>query len=396
LSPGEQLTVLVADEPGEVRESLTELLEGAPDMRVAAVAANAAEALRLSCIHRPSAVLVGGRLPGDAMSAIREIRQAVPGAAVLAYAEEAEPAGVQEAVEAGATSYLVAGHRGEAMLDALRHAAAGRSTLSPAAATAVVQQLGVSPAGMRERRIRARRRSELERFIRGDGLTVALQPVFDLGSGAVVAVEALARFDTGALESPSLWFARAAEEGVGAELELAALRAGLRVLGELPTEMSLALNVSPHIAAGTAFGELIAAVPAERIILELTEHAAVEDYAELALAFAALRDRGVRIAVDDAGAGFASLRHVLMIEPDYLKLDISLCAGVARDRRRRALARALLGFARETDIRTIAEGIECDEDLDALAELGVEYAQGYHLAPPASLDELSGLAHGLS
>lgn len=388
--PGEQiLRVLIADEPGPVREALSLQLEHDGGFELTAVAANAAEALRLSCIHRPDAVLVGRALPGGSTTAIAEIRQAVPGAAVLAYTAEVEPRGVREALEAGAMSYVVRGERDEALTEALREAGRGNSTLSPAAASAMVRELSVSTATRREHRRRARRRSALERFVRGEGLSVHMQPIFELRSGVVSGVEALARFDGGISAGPSVWFAEASQEGLGPALELAAVRTALRAFEGLPQALCLSINVSPQVAASEAFGELVAQAPAGRLIVELTEHAAVEDYSGLAERFATLRARGLRVAVDDAGAGFASLRHVLLIEPDYLKLDISLCAGVAGDRRRRALARALLAFAQETGTRTVAEGIETGEDLETLRELGVDYAQGFHLARPGSLESLS-------
>lgn len=380
--PGESVRVVLADEPGTARSALALLLESRPEFDLAGVAGNAAEALRLACIHRPRTALIGRTLPGDSSTAIREIRQAVPDLSVVAYTTDPEPRGVREAVEAGAMSYIVRDEQDEEIVEALRAAARGRSVLSAAAASAVVDELSVAPGAVRERHRRSRRRARLERYVRGDGLSVVVQPIFDLASGTPTAFEALARFNGGGSEGPSVWFAEAADEGLGAALELAAARAALGVLHELPGDVLLGINVSPHVAALPEFAAMVRDLPSRRVVLELTEHAAVEDYAGLSSAFGELRARGLRVAVDDAGAGFASLRHVLMIEPDYLKLDISLCRGIARDRRRRALARALVAFARETDIETIAEGVESADDLEVLRDIGVQYAQGYHLASP--------------
>jgi EAL domain-containing protein (putative c-di-GMP-specific phosphodiesterase class I)/AmiR/NasT family two-component response regulator len=382
-------TVLVADVPGPACDALTLLVEQSEEFELAGVAGNAAEALRLSCIHRPDAVLIGRALPGDSTVALTEIRQAVPEAGLLVFTGEAEPSGVREAVEAGAMSYLVSGERDEAIREALREAARGNSTFSRAAATAVVRELSVAPYRTREYRRRSRRRDRLERFVRGEGVTVVLQPIFSLPTGAPVAVEALARFDGSPAAGPSVWFAEAAREGMGQALELAAVDAALDALALVPPHVCMSLNVSPSVAATGGFADRVAAAPAHRLIVELTEHAAVEDYGLLAAALEALRGAGLRVAVDDAGAGFASLRHVLLVEPDFVKLDISLCSGVATDRRRRALARALLAFAQETEIATVAEGIERPEDLSALTQLGVDWAQGFHLAPPAPAGELT-------
>jgi EAL domain-containing protein (putative c-di-GMP-specific phosphodiesterase class I) len=116
--------------------------------------------------------------------------------------------------------------------------------------------------------------------------------------------------------------------------------------------------------------------------VEITEQAQVEDYDELNVALGHLREVGVRIAVDDAGAGYASLRHILRLEPDVIKLDKSLVRNVHRDRPRRALATALISFAAEIGATIVAEGIESAEELDALRDLGVTFGQGYHLARP--------------
>jgi EAL domain-containing protein (putative c-di-GMP-specific phosphodiesterase class I) len=124
---------------------------------------------------------------------------------------------------------------------------------------------------------------------------------------------------------------------------------------------------------------------AKRIVVEITEHEPVDDYEELASALRPLRDLGVRIAIDDAGAGYASLRHTLAVDPDIVKVDISLTAGIEHDRAKRALASALISFADEMDITIVAEGIETEASLQALLELGVRYGQGFHIARPAPL-----------
>jgi EAL domain-containing protein (putative c-di-GMP-specific phosphodiesterase class I) len=128
------------------------------------------------------------------------------------------------------------------------------------------------------------------------------------------------------------------------------------------------------------------AVNAERLVVEITEHEPVEDYDALARSLQPLRDLGVRIAIDDAGAGYASLRHTLALAPDMVKVDISLTRSIDIDRGRRAIASALISFADEMDMTIIAEGIETEAELATLLDLGVRYGQGYHLAEPAALE----------
>jgi EAL domain-containing protein (putative c-di-GMP-specific phosphodiesterase class I) len=131
--------------------------------------------------------------------------------------------------------------------------------------------------------------------------------------------------------------------------------------------------------------ELVAGLDDGRIVFEITEHHAIEDYVALRPLLDGLRAQGARLAVDDAGAGFASLRHTLQLSPDFIKLDISLIRGIDHEPRQRALAAGLIAFANDVGAAIIAEGIETAGELAALRELGVPYGQGFHLAPPAAL-----------
>jgi EAL domain-containing protein (putative c-di-GMP-specific phosphodiesterase class I) len=226
--------------------------------------------------------------------------------------------------------------------------------------------------------------SRIRSVLDDDEVNVEFQPVFDLTDNSVVSLEALARFWREPLRSPSEWFAEAAEVGLGAELELAAIEAALERLAEFQPDVALAINVSPATALHPRFFELVLGV-ADRLVIEITEHAQVEDYDQLADALAPLRACGARLAIDDVGAGFASLRHILRLEPDIVKLDLSLTHEIARDPAREALAYSLVRFADGIDATIAAEGIESSEDLALLRSLGVAYGQGFYLARPSSL-----------
>lgn len=122
-----------------------------------------------------------------------------------------------------------------------------------------------------------------------------------------------------------------------------------------------------------------------RLAIELTEHAPVADYDALCEGLTPLRRQGMQLVVDDAGAGFASLRHILRLAPDAIKLDRMLVGGIHRDRAKRALASALVAFTRDMGTTIIAEGIESREELDVLRELGVSHGQGFYLGRPLPL-----------
>ena len=215
-------------------------------------------------------------------------------------------------------------------------------------------------------------------------ISMVFQPIFDLASSQMVGVEALARFSATPNQTPDKWFAEAASLGLGADLEMLAVRAAVSQIDALAPGAYMAVNVSPSTAIESALARVVAA-GGHRIVVELTEHAAVEEYDQLIDALQPLRSLGARVAVDDAGSGYASLRHILRLRPDIIKLDIDLTRGINIDPARRALASALVGFANEIGASVVAEGIETDLELDTLRQLQVRMGQGYHLARPGPL-----------
>lgn len=147
------------------------------------------------------------------------------------------------------------------------------------------------------------------------------------------------------------------------------------------------MNSSPElILTGRLHPLLDQMADLSRLVLEITEHAAVHDYVALALSLSPFRRRGARLAVDDAGAGYSSMRHILNLAPEIIKLDISLTQHIDSDAKRRALAKGLTSFAHEIGSLVIAEGVERPEELDMLQRLGVDCAQGYLLSKPLELE----------
>jgi EAL domain-containing protein (putative c-di-GMP-specific phosphodiesterase class I) len=122
--------------------------------------------------------------------------------------------------------------------------------------------------------------------------------------------------------------------------------------------------------------------------VELTEHERIDDYDAVRAALQRL-GTNVKLAIDDAGSGFASLRHIFALQPAYVKLDIEWVRGIDRDPVRRALVSGLVYFGLETGCELIAEGIETDAELAALRELGIQLGQGYLLGQPVPGEELA-------
>ncbi|MDP3691410.1 EAL domain-containing protein, partial [Bradyrhizobium sp.] len=215
---------------------------------------------------------------------------------------------------------------------------------------------------------------------------VVYQPIRDIRSGQVVGFECLTRFSGVPTRPPNEWFGEAAEVGLGRELELAAIRAAAGALGSLPDHLHLAMNASVETIMSREFADVMNELPPERIVIEITEHSDVENYEHLLRALLPLRQRGFRLAVDDAGAGYSSLRHILNLQPDFIKLDMGLIRNIDVDPARRALASALIGFARETGSVIIAEGVETASEFETLQLIGVEQVQGYFLGRPMPLE----------
>jgi EAL domain-containing protein (putative c-di-GMP-specific phosphodiesterase class I) len=235
------------------------------------------------------------------------------------------------------------------------------------------------------RKAQEEKRVRVAALIERADLSIAYQPICDMASGDVVGFECLSRFSGAPQRGPDRWFAEAAEVGLGAELELTAIRMALSALSLLPDTTYLAVNVSPETIRRGDLHTAFVGLPAHRIVVEVTEHAQISDYDEIRAPLESLRRRGIRLAVDDAGAGYASLRHILNLRPDLIKLDMGLTRNISLDPARRALASALITFAKETQSQIIAEGVETAAELATLRALGADKAQGYHLGRPMPL-----------
>jgi EAL domain-containing protein (putative c-di-GMP-specific phosphodiesterase class I)/CheY-like chemotaxis protein len=235
----------------------------------------------------------------------------------------------------------------------------------------------------------ARTRERIRAVLADGDFGTVFQPVVDLADTSVVGYEALSRFSPGT-PGTRAWFTQASGVGLSADLETAAARRALVAAAGLPSGGFVALNVSP----ATLVAGRLADLPLDdvvragsSVVVELTEHVPVSDYAALAAAFAPLREAGARLALDGTGAGFAGLRHLIRLDPDVIKLDISLVAGIEADPARRALIAALLSVAGDIGAQVVAEGVETTARAAALATLGVRWAQGWLYGRPAPAEQ---------
>lgn len=234
--------------------------------------------------------------------------------------------------------------------------------------------------GILARQRRGEVRGELEAVLEQHAFEPVFQPIVDLAYGTTVGHEALTRFHDGT--RPDRRFADAAAVGLGLELETACLTAAIAVSTRLPGTGWLSLNVSPDLLLeGQRLKECLRA-SVRPTVIEVTEHVAIEDYTAFRAAVASI-GAGVRVSVDDAGAGFASFRHILELRPDFVKLDMGLVRGIDHDDVRQALVAGIVYFARKSGCQLIAEGIETPGERDQLRLLSVDLGQGYLLGRPA-------------
>lgn len=225
-------------------------------------------------------------------------------------------------------------------------------------------------------------RAEVQGVISARAFTPVFQPIVNLASGEYVGYEALTRFSDGT--RPDLRFLAADKVGMMVQLETACLYTQIEQASRLPAGSFVSLNVSPTLALRvTPLLDVVAAVD-RPVVLEITEHAEIEDYSRLMAALNQVRSHAM-LAVDDAGAGYAGLHHILELRPQYVKLDISLVRNIDSDPARQAMVTGMARFAESVGCALIAEGIETENELTTLRLLKVEYGQGFFLAKPAPI-----------
>jgi EAL domain-containing protein (putative c-di-GMP-specific phosphodiesterase class I) len=202
-----------------------------------------------------------------------------------------------------------------------------------------------------------------------------------------VGAEALSRFPAEWGAPPDACFAEAHSVGLGHVLELLALERAAEHLDRVGGYV--AMNVSPATLLTPECGDLLARLPLARILLELSEHDPVDDYSALAEVLDPLRAGGLRLATDDVGAGFSSLRHIVVTAPDVIKIDRSIVSGLDTDAVLTTLVRSLVEFGRGCRARVVAEGIETAAEAAVLVELGVDLGQGWHFGRPGPPENLA-------
>ena len=383
---GVPVRVLIADDQEFLAAGKVAALDSLGEFELVGVAGSPLEAGGLAALTQPDVALVDVGLQGGAEVALDEILSASPTTRVLACSGLTDHAAVSGMLRAGASGSVVRDAPADKLAAALRGVPRGSRPYREANGHGLLNELldQVRETNL-ARDERERKRAEIRSVLEHGGLEIVFQPIVDLGSRAVVGHEALSRFAPSPKRGPAEWFAEAHDVGLGVELELFAIRMACERSRRLPRVSFMAVNVSPVTAVRPDLLELLDCAHVDHVVLEVTEHAPVEDYPRFRVAVGRMREHGARLAIDDAGAGFASLRHILELNAELIKLDGSLTHSLEADPRRRSLAAALIEFGRESGAAVLAEHIESELQLCELRRLGVTYGQGYHLGRPQAI-----------
>lgn len=389
LQPFRDADVLVVDDNLSNVQLLVALLERAGLRKVRSATA-AEDAMKLARASEPDLVLLDLHMPKiDGYAVLEELAASSEYVPVLVLTADTTKDAAHRALALGARDFLTKPFDATEVVLRVRNLLETRHLYKALRShnTALAGELARQSA--REQQLKRAHDEHLTR-IEGvlecdNAMSVVFQPIVDLATRAVVGLEALSRFAGEPLRSPDLWFEEATSVGLGPDLEMKAVRRAVSQLSRIPEDAFLAVNVSPELVLSHKLDELADDTICPRLVLELTEHIAVDDYGPVHDRMAALRERGARVAVDDTGAGFSSLRHILLLQPEIIKLDRSLTHGVDQDPARRALAASLVSFTNDIGASLIAEGVETAGELETLERLGAPWVQGFHIAMPEPL-----------
>ncbi len=235
-----------------------------------------------------------------------------------------------------------------------------------------------------------RYKEKLQELILKESIRTIFQPIVDFSKKKILGYEALTRGPVGTeFENPYILFDAAAESDLLFELDRLCRNTAIRNAKGLPSGQKLFINCLPSMVLDPDFRDTYLKSLLDELLLtpfnivfEITEREAIENYELFNEAVQYYKDLGFAIAVDDTGSGFSSLETVVELKPNYIKLDISLVRGIKNNMLKQELIKAILNLSSKMDSMVIAEGIETEEELNVLREIGVTIGQGFLFAKP--------------
>jgi len=370
----ERIRVLVADDDDAVVDVLRSLIESQGDLRFVGYANDTESAIALAVEEQPDVALVDVRMPGGGgIRAVREISRRCPPTKVIALTAHEDERTVIAMMAAGANAYVPKGESTARILREIhRPARPSRGPEGPDVSVWTGERRPTNRPGDRRREQQSRIRDVLDSAAVG----ATYRPIYDVHRAAVSGISAHTRVAKLPMRRADAWIAEAEAVGLLQEFELAAFRAAVGDAGLMPSSAFILMHVSPATIVAPEYHDAVREAGPGRIVLEMTEHAHVEDHSGLNDALASLRADGTRLSVSDVGAGPSSLRNVVLLAPDFLGIDTALTDTVDEDEARHAVVAAVVARADQLGARTIADNVKSSPQLDELIGLGVGLVQG--------------------
>lgn len=228
-----------------------------------------------------------------------------------------------------------------------------------------------------------RRKNYYESLMVNNRFVYYMQPIVNINNESVCGHELLLRIKGDDSQSPQLFLTEIDMLGLSTALNISLFSQVLDILKAVPSNQFLTWNLAPSVILDHEFFQCFYGQDLSQLVIEITEHAVIKNYVSLNDRLNILRQSGAKVAIDDAGAGYASLRHILQLKPDFIKLDHSLIHNIHREPELQALAESLVSFAEKSNAKLIAEGVEVEEEHQALQLLSFELGQGFYFARPA-------------
>ncbi|GAC1327029.1 MAG: hypothetical protein NVSMB17_00540 [Candidatus Dormibacteria bacterium] len=372
------VTVLVADDEASIRSGLEKIISLDPGMALVAVATDALEAIELARQQQPAVALLDINMPGGGGPwAAAGIRAVSPRTRVIGHSIHDDRAAVMEMVRAGVVGYIVKGAPAAEILETLRRAGSGQSTLSAEVVSTVVYELA-SILQLQEQQAEARRLqvAEARRLVAGEGVAIIADPIVDLYSGAVVGMAA--RPVLAATPARSLESALRSAESVGyrVEVEVALTSMALQRAGSLPPAGYVLVSVSPVTVLAEAFARLEEWSAGGQLVVAIDGAQPSPDDAALDAVLSRLRARGVKLAITAVAGSEHGLAHAFRLRPDVLRLDAGSVPGLGLDPAAGALVAGMWAFARAMGAELLVDGISSQEEADAARVAGARLGQG--------------------
>jgi len=372
------ITVLIVDDHDLVARSFARLLRDEADLAVAGVAGSVAEAVALARDLQPDVLLMDYQLPdGDGVSAATVLRRDVPATKVIILTGSGNAAARIAARHAGCSAYLEKTAAADDLADVIRRVHAGE---------VIVQSGGVALL------------PELEE------LRVHYQPIVDLGTGRILGLEALVRWQhpERGLLAPVEFIGLAEQTGFITEIGMAVLRQALGQLArwqaDFPAEppITMSVNIAARQLEQSGFPAEVAAAMAavglvRGLVLEITETVLVDGSDAIIAGLRDLRAFGVRIALDDFGTGYSSLGYLRRFPIDVIKVDKSFTDDLPDGARSLLLVDSIVTLGRDLHMTTVAEGVETAGQVECLRKLGPILGQGYFFSRPRAAEDITEL-----